>query len=266
MPGRYTGHVAAVTVRIDDEGTSALLREYRATGDRGCRNEVVESYRGLAATLAHEFDRNSEPFDDRFQVAMLGLVKAAERFDPDFGTPFVAFAVVTVRGELRRHFRDHGWGVRVPRPLQELRYEVRLATDTLATRLGRSPTPKDVAAHLGVTVDDVIDALCADQNYRSRSLDDRQEDQGVSLADRTSQPERGYELVESSDAFAALVAPCPPRMRRILQLRYVHGLKQSEIAAELHISQVHVSRLLARAHALIGGTLDAAPVGMAAGV
>jgi RNA polymerase sigma-B factor len=240
-----------------DDETNELLRRFRDTRERAVRNRVVEAHRGLAASLAREFDRTSEPFEDRFQVALLGLVKAAERFDPDYGTPFVAFAAVTVRGELRRHFRDHGWAVRVPRRLQELRYEIRAATDALTLRNHCSPTPADVASHLGVAVDDVIDALCADQNYRSRSLDDQGgSDDRASLAERTGAVDSGYEDVESTEAFRGLVARCPPRLQRVLQLRYVDGKKQTEIASELGISQVHVSRLLAQAHGILRSVID----------
>lgn len=211
---------------------------------------MVEDHHWLAATIARGFGRTSEPADDLLQVALVGLVKAADRFDPDYGATFTAYASVTIRGELRRHFRDHGWAVRVPRRLQELRYEVRAATDALSSRHGRSPTTQEVAEYLHVHSDNVIDALCADGNYRSRSLDERTGD-GPSIGERAGTTDPRFESVDAADAFFDLTAACPPRLRTILHLRYIDGLQQAEIAAHVGISQVHVSRLLAQAHRLL---------------
>jgi len=229
---------------------AALLRAYRATGNSGYRNQVVERTQVLAIRIARGFAWTSEPLDDLLQVAFLGLVKAAERFDPDAGFPFEAFASVTVRGELRRHFRDHGWAVRVPRRLQELRYVVRSAIDGLSQELGRSPTTQEVAERTRVSADDVIDALCADSNYRTRSLDEHfGEGSWEGHLDGTD--EVGYDYVDDAHSFREMAACCPRRLQTILALRYRDGMTQAEIGAELNISQVHVSRLLGEAHRLV---------------
>ncbi len=223
------------------------LGDYRRTGDRAIRNAVVEEHRWLAVAIAKELRRGSESFDDLLQVALLGLVKAADRFDPSFGATFASFGAVTARGEVRRHYRDAGWAVRVPRRLQELRYDVRAATDVLRERLRRSPTAAEIAEHLHVRVDEVIDAVCADDNYRSKSLDERVGD-ASSIGDRLGAVDANFEQLESDQAFDELTSSLPDRTRRILHLRYVDGLKQSAIASEIGVSQVHVSRLLAQAH------------------
>jgi RNA polymerase sigma-B factor len=232
-----------------DEDSREQLRRYRESGDRRDRNAVVEAHRGLAAAIARTYDHTGEPFEDRLQVALLGVVKAAERFDPDQGATFAAFAAVTARGELRRHFRDHGWGVHVPRTVQDLRYQVRAATDILLARNRTMPTAADVAKLLGVDVDQVIEALCADESYRPRSIDSgAARPLSATLAVATGDD---HERVDAADAFDNLVAHCPPRLRRVLELRYAEGLKQHEIATLLGISQVHVSRLLRQGHELV---------------
>lgn len=230
--------------RVDAE---QLLRTYRSTGDRALRDRVVADHRWLAVDLARRLHHGGEPLEDLVQVASLGLLKATEGFDPDHGAPFTAYASVTIRGELRRHYRDHGWSIRVPRRLQELRYEIREAQDTLSNQLQRAPTPSEVAARLHVSSEDVIDALCADDNYRSKSLDVGVGD-GPSLGERLGGADPNFDLVDADDAFRALTARCGPRTRQLLAMRYVEGATQSEIAARLGVSQVQVSRLLAHAH------------------
>lgn len=246
-----SGQPASQAERLhDDERTADMLREYRRTGDRTLRNRVVEEYYGLAVAQARNYDHTSEPLADRTQVALVGLMKAANRFDPDYGSTFAAFARVTVRGELQRHFRDHGWGVRVPRRVQELRYRVRAATDLLSERLHRSPRPAEIAAHLGVTVHEVVEALCADDNYRPRRIESTPGGRGpIDVVPAATDP--GFEAVESEYGFGRLLELCPPRLQRVLRMRFVEGLKQSEIAEQMGVSQVQVSRLLRQAIALL---------------
>jgi RNA polymerase sigma-B factor len=223
-----------------------VLAAYRATGDRALRNRVVDDHRWLAVTIARGYCTGSEPLEDLIQVACLALVKAAERFDPGFGVEFKTFAAVTARGELRRHYRDATWSIRVPRRLQELRYEVRAATEVLHERLHRSPDTAELAAYLHVEPDEIIDCLCADSNFRSLSLDhlERSDDR---LADSADSDMLGYAAVETSDAFEELLAVLPERLQRIVVMRYVAEMKQSDIAAEMGVSQVQISRLLRRA-------------------
>src|SRR5215207_2791400 len=158
-----------------------LLSAYRETGDRKLRNRVVEDHRWLAVTIARSYRTGSEPLDDLIQVACMALVKAAERFDPAFGVEFKTFAAVTARGELRRYYRDATWAIRVPRRLQELRYEMRAATEVLRERLQRSPDTSELAAYLHVSVDDIIDCMCADSNFRPQSLDAGEGGNGLSV-------------------------------------------------------------------------------------
>lgn len=226
------------------------LRAYQASGDRAVRNGVVEDHMWLATTIVREFLRSSEPRCDLVQVAAIGLIKAADRFDPDYGAAFVSFASVTIRGELRRHYRDHGWTLRVPRSLQERRAEVRGAIDLLTSRHGRAPTTADLARHLHLGVDEINDALCADENYRPLSLESPTRT-GTTVEQQTGDEEPGFATVDADQAFDSLARSCSSRLETVLRMRYVWGLTQSEIGRELGISQVHVSRLLARAHQVI---------------
>jgi RNA polymerase sigma-B factor len=230
--------------RPDTRSPEDRLGEYRRTGERLLRNEVVEEHRWLAVTVAREYSTGSEAFDDLVQVAYIALVKAAERFDPRFGVKFKTFATVTARGELRRHYRDAVSPVRVPRRLQELRYEIRAAQDVLVARWGRSPTTAELAEYLCVHPDDVIDSACAESNFRPLSLD-----RMVGAAHDTSDGEAdtAFGAVESRDSFAALIRPLSPRLQQVVQMRFEQQLNQHEIASVIGVSQVQVSRLLREA-------------------
>jgi RNA polymerase sigma-B factor len=229
-----------------DLDVGALLAEYRATGDRRLRNQVVDDHRWLAVAVARTLCTGSEPLEDLVQVAFIGLLKAAERFDPAFGVEFKSYAAVTARGELRRHYRDATWAIRVPRRLQELRYEIRAATEVLRERLRRSPDTAELAAYLHVTVDDIIDCMCADSNFRPQSLDQPDGGDGPAVRDRSTSDD-GYGGVESDDAFTELARRLPDRLRRIVEMRYVDEMKQYDIAAVMGVSQVQISRLLREA-------------------
>jgi RNA polymerase sigma-B factor len=223
------------------------LARYRATAAIRFRNEVVEEHWGLAVTIARDFANGSEPLDDLTQVALVALVKAAERFNPTFGVPYRNFAAVTIRGELRRHLRDSCWAVHVPRRVQEMRYEVRNATQVLQARLHRSPTAPEVAEHLGVELDAVIDALCADMNFRSLSIFHAD----GTLTERHGAPEPGFGTIEDRDALRQATGRLPPRLRQVVDGYFGRQMTQSEIAEELGVSQVHVSRLLRTAIELL---------------
>jgi RNA polymerase sigma-B factor len=238
--------MGAECVRDVSRGTAEeALARYRETGDRRIRNRVVEEHRWLAVVIARDYCTGSEPLDDLIQVAWMAVVKAAERFDPQFGVEFKTFAAVTARGELRRHYRDATWAVRVPRRLQELRYEIRAATEVLRERLRRAPDTAELAAYLHVECDEIIDCLCADSNFKALSLDAPEGGDHIPADVRAT--DAGYGAVDSADAFASLLQLLPPRLARVVELRYVHEMKQSAIAAELGVSQVQVSRLLRQA-------------------
>jgi RNA polymerase sigma-B factor len=222
----------------------AALRRYRDSGERGLRNAVVEQHRWLAVTIARQYRTGREPLEDLVQVALVALVKAADRFDPDYGAQFKSYAAVTVRGELRRHFRDATWAVHVPRRLQELRLEIRAASEVLDHRLGRSPTTAELAEHLHVDADEIIAAIAADRSYQRVSIDERWSDR---LASQGSSSDETFGVVDASDAFRELVTRLPARLRRIVEMRFVEELTQAEIAAAVGVSQVQISRLLRQA-------------------
>ncbi len=212
------------------------------------RQRAIEHSLPLADRLARRFHGMGESPADLSQVAALGLMKAIDGFDPDYGTDFGGYATPTIVGELKRYFRDKGWGVHVPRRLQELRIEINRVRDTLGQRLGRSPTPHDVAEHLGVAEDQILEALVASSAYRPVSLFAPLggDDDAGTLADVLGDDDRDIDGVEFRQAVKPLIARLPERERRILSLRFYGNRTQAQIAADLGISQMHVSRLLSR--------------------
>jgi RNA polymerase sigma-B factor len=212
------------------------------------RERAIEHSLPLADRLARRFHGMGESPADLSQVAALGLMKAVDGFDPDYGTDFGGYATPTIVGELKRYFRDKGWGVHVPRRLQELRIEINRVRDTLGQRLGRSPTPRDVAEHLGVDEDQILEALVASSAYRPVSLFAPLggDDDAGTLADVLGDDDRDIDGVEFRQAIKPLIARLPERERRILSLRFYGNRTQAQIAADLGISQMHVSRLLSR--------------------
>jgi RNA polymerase sigma-B factor len=232
----------------DREAELARFRVYKADPSEAERAALVEHFGWVARHCARRFADRGEPFDDLLQVGMLGVLKAVDRFDPDHGTSFVSFALPTVLGELRRHFRDTTWAVRVPRRLKDLHVEVGATIEFLNTETGRAPTPDQVAVHLGIPVEHVLEALDAGAAYRSSPLNvtgEREDDDrpgGILLGDVDPDIDTAEERVLLREAIATL----PVREQRILELRFGAGRSQSEIAEEIGVSQVHVSRLLRR--------------------
>jgi RNA polymerase sigma-B factor len=211
------------------------------------RGTLIELNMTLVRFAARRFSSHADQMDDVIQVGTIGLIKAVDRYDPDYGTEFVTFAVPTIVGEMKRFFRDTSWAVHVPRRLQELRIDLARATDRLATELERSPTVAELAADLGVTEEEVVEAQIASNAHTASSIDARigdEEDEGAEWATRIGFEDPSLEGVENITALKPLIAELPERERLILSLRFGHDMTQAAIGAELGLSQMHISRLL----------------------
>ncbi|MET9294921.1 RNA polymerase sigma factor SigF [Streptomyces sp. NPDC003077] len=212
------------------------------------RNTLVELNLALVKFAASRFRSRSEPMEDIVQVGTIGLIKAIDRFELGRGVEFPTFAMPTIVGEIKRFFRDTSWSVRVPRRLQELRLDLAKAGDELAQKLDRSPTVGELAERLGITKEEVVEGMAASNAYTASSLDAQPEEDDTegALADRIGYEDHGLEGIEYVESLKPLIAELPPRDRKILSLRFVANMTQSEIGEELNISQMHVSRLLSR--------------------
>jgi RNA polymerase sigma-B factor len=208
----------------------------------------VEEHLPLVRHFARRFSNRGEPFDDLLQVGTLGLIAAIDRFDPTRGVEFLSFAVPTITGEIKRHFRDQGWSVRVPRRLQELHLSLNAAVSELSQKNGHAPTPSELAEHLGIPRAEVLEGLAVANAYRSSSLDERLsgEEDSPTLAATLGEEDAALEGVEYRESLQPLLATIPARERRILILRFFGNMTQSQIAADIGISQMHVSRLLSQ--------------------
>ena len=215
---------------------------------RSIRDELVETHLPLVEHLARRFRNRGEPYDDLVQVGTIGLIKAVDRFDTDRGVEFSTYATPTIVGEIKRHFRDKGWAVRVPRRLQELRLSLSAATAQLAQDNGRAPTVAQLAAHLDISEDEVLEGLESSNAYSTVSLEAGEPDsgEGQALLATLGSEDEALDGVEYRESLKPLLAALPPREKTILMLRFFRNMTQSQIAAELGISQMHVSRLLAR--------------------
>jgi RNA polymerase sigma-B factor len=229
-----------------------LLTRYHEQGDASAREELVERFLPLARQLARRYQRQNEPLDDLMQVASMGLVKAIDRFDPARGTAFSTYAVPTILGELKRYFRDSGWAVHVPRGMQERVMKLDQASQELHRKLGRSPSAGELAGELGLTSEEVLEAMEAASAYDAISLEEQRgseqrDSQEPTYADSLGSEEERYELVEYGATIAPTMKALSERERLILHLRFVEDLTQSEIADRIGVSQMHVSRLIRRA-------------------
>jgi RNA polymerase sigma-B factor len=222
------------------------LGRYQRTRDRAEREALVEQYMPLARSLAARYRHTGESFDDLSQVASIGLLKAIDRYDPRRQTAFSTFAVPTILGELRRHLRDHTWMVHVPRGVQELSRRLGTATDELTGRIGRPPIVAELACHLGVGEEEVLDARAALAAHSPRSLDEpiSEESEPVTLGDLLSGGDGGMERAEDAVLVEHYLGQLAPRDRELLRLRFRQDLRQREIGALLGVSQMHVSRLI----------------------
>ncbi|MFD7920144.1 RNA polymerase sigma factor SigF [Streptomyces sp. NPDC059740] len=233
-------------------GARALFYELRAlpvgSPQRAeLRNTLVRMHLPLVEHLARRFRNRGEPLDDLTQVATIGLIKSVDRFDPDRGVEFSTYATPTVVGEIKRHFRDKGWAVRVPRRLQELRLSLTSATAELSQRHGRAPTVHELAEQLAISEEEVLEGLESANAYSTLSLDvPETDDESPAVADTLGAEDEALEGVEYRESLKPLLEGLPPREKKILLLRFFGNMTQSQIAQEVGISQMHVSRLLAR--------------------
>lgn len=233
------------------EHLEPLLRKFAAMApdapDRDdIRDRIITGYLPVARNIANRYARRGEPLPDLVQVASIGLIKAVDRFEPDQGHNFLSFAVPTITGEIRRHFRDRTWSMRVPRRLKELHVAVSTAVDELSSDLNRAPRPGEIAARLNLSVDEVLEALQASQSYRAFSLEETlpSESASTTLGDLLGRPEPHFDRFTDSHALAPHLAALAPRERDILIMRFYEDMTQTQIAEQIGISQMHVSRLL----------------------
>jgi RNA polymerase sigma-B factor len=224
-----------------------LFARWQQDRDRAAREELVDRFLPLARKLARRYTGAHEPFEDLLQVASYGLLKALDRFDADRGTAFSSFAVPTIVGELKRYFRDLGWSAHVPRGAQELALKVQRAHDKLATKTGRSPTVAELAQYLELSIEDVLEGLEAAAAHHSSSLDaphDDEDGESGTLIDTFGQDDAGLQLVEDATTVAPAMQTLSERERRVLQLRFFEDSTQREIAEQLGVSQMQISRIL----------------------
>ncbi len=239
--------VEDVEVRVRSRALLALLASGGAERD-DARDALVRLHLPLVEHCAGRFRGRGEPHEDLVQVGLIGLLYAIDRFDPDRGLEFTTFATPTILGEIKKHFRDKGWAVRVPRRLQEMRARIATATADLAQRQGRPPTVRELAVELGCTVEEVVAGLDSANAYATLSLDAGSERDGGPPAALISLGvhDEALDHVEVRESIRPLLERLPPREKQILLLRFFRGMTQSQIAAEVGISQMHVSRLLSR--------------------
>jgi len=241
--------------------TRRLLERYHRFGDERAREHVIERFLPLARSLAARYTRSREPLDDLVQVASVGLVKAVDRFDLDRELTFATFAVPTILGELRRHFRDTGWALHLPRGLQERTLKVDRSAQELSKNLGRSPTAADIAADTDLTVE-VAEAL----NARSVASETMSLDQPVSsgeegsVAELVGSEDPRFDVIDHTATIEPILRALPAREREILRLRFAEDLTQAEIAARIGVSQMQVSRLLRRSIARLSAVTDQSQV------
>ena len=234
------------TAPVARASDAELLRRYHEQGDVAARQELIERHIDFVRRLAQRYARRGEQLEDLTQVGCVGLIKAIDRFDGAFGASLTTYAAPNILGEIKRHFRDRGWSVRVPREVQELNVKLTKTIDELTTKLGRSPKVEELAQETGTTVEQVLEALESSSAYSALSLSegpDPDEDGGGPM-DTLGDDDEGYERSEARMTLATGIQRLPARERAILHLRFFEGLTQSEIAERVGISQMHVSRLI----------------------
>ena len=243
----------------DKERTHELFRLYKEKGDEEARDQLIVSHLNLVRFLASKFKNRGEPLDDLVQVGTIGLIKAIDRFDPDRGLEFTTYATPTILGEIKRHFRDKGWSIRVPRRLQELSAKVNQATDELTVELQRSPSVEEIAAKLGVGAEEILEAMESSGAYTSVSLEaggSSEDDEAPALIDRLGSVDEDLGASDDRMVIDDAISDFSPREQEIVRMRFIDGLTQVEIAKRLGVSQVQVSRLLRRTLRKIQDKID----------
>jgi RNA polymerase sigma-B factor len=240
---------APVAPPVQRQRDHALFVRYGTSRDPADRDLLIERYLPLARQLARRYQRGQVPFDDLFQVACLGLLKAIDRFDPERGRAFSSYAVPTMAGEIKRHFRDRTWSVRVPRDLQELALKVERTASELSLSLRRQPTVAEIATAVGANDEEVLEALEAGSAYEATSLQSQVGDEGGSgtLGDSIGTDDGGFTRAEQRATLEELMRALTPREREVLRLRFAEDLTQSEIGERVGVSQMHVSRIIRHA-------------------
>jgi RNA polymerase sigma-B factor len=245
------GHLAPLLERYASLDTDDPERER-------LRDELVTGFLPVAQHIARRFSNRGEPLDDLVQVATVGLINAVDRYSPERGSDFFSFAVPTISGEVRRHFRDLGWSMRVPRRLKDLHVSINGAVSHLAQEIGRAPRPSEIAQHLGVPVSDVLEGLEAAEAYRSSSLDEMlSSDAGsATVGELVGEADAELARVDFMQALRPVLGELAERERTIVLLRFFGNMTQTQIAEEVGISQMHVSRLLAQTLDRLRSRLD----------
>jgi RNA polymerase sigma-B factor len=232
------------------ESDKVLLRRYHEEGDLQAREQLIEQYLSLVRSLARRYSYRGEQLDDLVQIGAIGLIKAIDRFDISRGVELTTYATPNIIGEIKRHFRDRGWAVRVPRGLQELNVQLSRLIEQMSVELGRSPTIAELAEAAGVEEESVLEAIESGRAYSSLSLSSgssNEDGEELDLLESLGEIEHEYEVSEDRAVLAPGFKALDPRERMILHLRFFAGLTQSQIAEQIGISQMHVSRLIRRA-------------------
>jgi RNA polymerase sigma-B factor len=232
-----------------NESDKALLRRYHEEGDLQAREQLIEQYMSLVRSLARRYSYRGEQLEDLVQIGAIGLIKAIDRFDLNRGVELTTYATPNIIGEIKRHFRDKGWSVRVPRGLQELNVQLSRLVEQLTVQLGRSPTITELAKGAGVEEEEVLEALESGRAYSSLSLSSgggQEDGEELDPLESIGTEEHQYDVSEDRAVLAPGFRVLDERERKILQLRFFDGLTQSQIAQQVGISQMHVSRLIRR--------------------
>ena len=246
---RSLRHVPEGKAAWDKDRTRELFRQYKEEGSSEARDQLIVSHLNLVRFLASKFKNRGESLEDLVQVGTIGLIKAIDRFDPERGLEFTTYATPTIMGEIKRHFRDKGWSVRVPRRLQELSAKVNQATDELTNQLQRSPSVDEVAERVGASVDEVLEAMESSSAYSSVPLEggsSSEDEESASVIDHYVTEDADLAATDDRIVLEEAIADFSPREQEVIHMRFVEGLTQVEIAERLGVSQVQVSRLLRR--------------------